>query len=132
MTVQAPSRWATDDDSVANLLTRMRIWAPLDDAALLDDVASVLDDVPPHEESTEEVAQRLRGHLMQLVNITLAGGADQRSTYAATLVQRSRSLRAEDLPDDRRGAVLHLRQMAWATGELLDQLVALNSIKEAA
>jgi hypothetical protein len=132
MTVQTPSRWATDDDSVANLLERIRTWTPLDGTALLDDVAAVLDGVPPSEEETEEIAERLRGYLMQLVNIAVTSEADQRSKYAEILVQRARDLRAEEMSGDHRRAVLHLRQMGWVTSELLDQLVALKSIKEAA
>lgn len=132
MTVQTPRSYVTDDESVAYLLDRIRIWKPLDGAALLDDVAAVLDDVPPREEDADETAERLRGHLMQLVNIAVSSQADQRSRYADTLVQLARTLRAEEIPGDHRRAVLHLRQMGWVTSELLDQLVALNSIKEAA
>jgi len=124
MTVVALTRRATDEEAVAYLLDRIRIWKPLDGAALLDDV-------PLREEESEEVAQRLRGYLMQLVNIAISSEADQRSQYADTLVQRARNLRAEEMPGDHRRAVLHLRQMGWVTCELLDQLVALNSVKEA-
>jgi hypothetical protein len=132
MAVQAPSRWATDDDFVANLLARIRTWKPLDGAALLDDVAAVLDDVPLSEEDVEDAAERLRGHLMQLVNIAISSEADQKSGYADTLIHRARALRAEEMSGDHRRAVQHLRQMGWVTSELLDQLVGLDSTKEAA
>lgn len=132
MAVQTPSRWATDDEAVADLLARIRTWTPLDGEALLDDVASVLDDVPPSEDETEEIAERLRGHLMQLVHIAIANGIEEKSTYGADLVQRARTLRAEEVPGDHRQGVLHLRKLGWVTNELLDQLVALNFIKEAA
>jgi Family of unknown function (DUF6415) len=132
MTAQAPSRWATDADVLANLLTRIRTWKPLDSEALLDDVASALDDVPPREEEAEEIAERLRGHLVQLVSIAVAGAADRDSRYAGALVKRARALRAVGMSGDNLRAVLHLRQLGWVTSELLDQLVALKSIKEAA
>lgn len=132
MAVQTPSRWATDNEAVADLLARIRTWTPLDGDALLDDVASVLDDVPPSEDETEEIAERLRGHLMQLVHIATANGIEEKSAYGADLVQRARTLRVEEVPGDHRQGILHLRQLGWATNELLDQLVALKFIKEAA
>jgi hypothetical protein len=130
--VDASTRWVTDHGAVADLLVRIRAWTPLDGPALLDDVALVLDEGPPAEEQAEEIAERLRGYLMQLVNIALAGGADRGSAYAGVLIQRARALRVEEMPGDSRRAVLHLRQLGWVTGELLDQLVVLHYVKEAA
>jgi hypothetical protein len=132
MAVETPSRWATSEASIANLLHHLRSWTPLDAVALLDDVATALDDLAPCEEEAEEITQRLCGHLLQLVNIALASGADRRSPYADALVRRSLTLRVEKMPGNHRHAMLHLRQVGWVTGELLDHLVALRSIAEAA
>lgn len=132
MTAQLPSRWATGDEALGVLLAGLRAWKPLDAGALLDDATVALDDVVPGEEETEEIAQRLRGYLMQLVHIATASGVNEGSGYAGTLVLRARSLRSEELPGDYRRGVEHLRKMGWVTSELVDQLVAMRSIKEAA
>jgi hypothetical protein len=113
-------------------LLRRWAWTGADSEALLDDVGAALDDIAPCEEDVEECVQRLRGHLMRLVDIAVSTRVGQQSVYADTLIQRARVLRAEDMPGDRRRAVAHLRRMAWILGELLDQLVTHDSIKEAA
>ncbi|MFI8194783.1 DUF6415 family natural product biosynthesis protein [Streptomyces sp. NPDC085946] len=113
------------------MLEKLRDWQPFDGGALLDDVAAALDDVPPAKEDTEELAERLRGHLMQLVNIAVAGEAEQ-DTAAAQLIEQARMLRADDVPGDHRKAVGHLRRMGWTASELLEQLVAMKHLKEAA
>lgn len=129
-------RWKPPLDSaglndVLGLLRRWA-WTALDTEALLDDVAMALDDIAPSQEHIQELVQRFRGHLMQLVDIAVSTRVWQKSAYADTLIQRARALRAEEMPGDYRRAVLHLRQMAWGTSELLDRLVALDSIKGAA
>lgn len=112
-------------------LLRRWAWTALDSEALLDDVAIALDDIAPAEEDIEESVERLRGHLIQLVDIAVSTRVWQQSAYADTLIQRARALRAEEMPGDHRRAVPHLRQMAWNVSELLDQLVALHSIQGA-
>ncbi|SEP02599.1 DUF6415 family natural product biosynthesis protein [Actinacidiphila rubida] len=107
-------------------------WTAQDSNDLLDEVARALDDVPPPEEEIEDFVERHRGYLMRLVNIAVATRVWYRSVYADTLVQRARVLRAVEMPGDHSQAVLHLRQMGWVAGELVDQLVVLNSIKGAA
>ena len=123
-----------DADGLHDILGLLRRWAWTagDSEALLDDVALALDDVAPCEETIEEVVQRFRGHFMSLVDIAVSTQALQQSAYANTLVRRARALRADEMPGDHRRAVLHLRQMGWLIGELLDQLVALDHIEGAA
>ncbi|MCZ4102952.1 hypothetical protein C8250_039105 [Streptomyces sp. So13.3] len=104
-------------------------WTAHESEDLLDDVATALDDIAPSEDVIEDFVQRSRGHLMRLVNIAVSTRAWQESAYANTLIQRARTLRASEMPGDYRHAVLHLRQMGWVVGELLDQLVAFDSIK---
>ncbi|MEU2901103.1 DUF6415 family natural product biosynthesis protein [Streptomyces sp. NPDC007056] len=115
---------------LATVLDGLRRWSPCDGGALLDDVAAVLDDVAPAEEVTEEIAERLRGHLLRLVNIAVAAGAE-RDPAAAQLTEQARTLRGEDLPGDHWKAIGHLRRLGWTAGELLERLVAVRCLKEA-
>lgn len=50
-------------DALVYVLGQVRSWQPFDGGAFLEDVG---DDLMPHEEDVEDLAQRLRGHLMQL------------------------------------------------------------------
>lgn len=115
---------------LATVLNRLRSWNPLDGGALLDDVAVVLDDVPPAEEATEEIAERLRRHLLRLVNVAVAAEAE-RDPVAARLIEQARTLRGEDPPGDHWTAVGHLRRLGWTANELLERLVAVRCLKEA-
>ncbi|WP_406723444.1 DUF6415 family natural product biosynthesis protein [Streptomyces sp. GD-15H] len=126
-------RWTPplSGDELATVLHRIRSWQAFDGDALLDDVAAALDDVPPAEEDVEEIAQRLRGHLMRLVTIAVAAEAEQDAT-AAQLIGQARTLRAEDVPGHHRKAIGHLRRMGWTANELLERLVATRCLKEVA
>ncbi|MEU5525267.1 DUF6415 family natural product biosynthesis protein [Streptomyces sp. NPDC047860] len=116
---------------LATVLNRLRGWTAFDGGALLDDVATVLDVVPPAEEDTEELAERLRGHLMQLVAIAVAAEAEE-DTAAAQLIERARALSAAALPGGRWKAVAHLRRLGWIANDLHDRLAAIRCLKEAA
>lgn len=122
---------AADLTDVHGLLLRWA-WTARDSEALLDDVAMAMDDIAPREEDIEDFVERSRGYLMRLVNIAVSTRIWQESVYADTLIQRARTLRADEMPGDHRHAVQHLRQMGWVVSELLDQLVTLNSIEGAA
>lgn len=67
-------RWEPplDADSLAGVLDRLRSWTPLDGNALLDDVATALDDVPPAEAEAVRLTARLQGQLAQLLDIAVA------------------------------------------------------------
>ncbi len=65
-------------EGLARLLEKVQNWAPYVDGLLLDDVAAVLDDHVPDEYEVAEHAQRLRSHLMRLVNLAVASRVDQR------------------------------------------------------
>lgn len=128
----AVQQWApADEETLTTLLTAVRAWTPFDGGALLDDVGAVLDDVIPAEDQVEELAERLRGHLMRLVNIALAGEAGE-DDQAAELIARAREVRSEEVPGDHWRAVGHLRRMAWAVNELLERLGAIRCLKECA
>ncbi|WP_225080977.1 DUF6415 family natural product biosynthesis protein [Streptomyces sp. CoT10] len=121
-----------DSDALATVLQKVRKWQVFDGDALLDDVGAVLDDCIPAEDQVDELAQRLRGHLMRLVTIAVAAEAEQRDETAARLVERARRLRTEDVPEGHWKAVGHLRRMGWTVNELLERLVATRCLKEAA
>lgn len=120
-----------DGEALHTVLDKVRRWRPFDGDALLDDVGAVLDDCIPAEEHVDELAQRLRGHLIRLVTIAVAAEAEQRDETAARLIERARTMSAEDMPGDRWKAVGHLRRMGWAVNELHDRLVAIRCLKEA-
>lgn len=113
------------------VLSKLRAWEPFDGGALLDDMAVVLDDFLPAEECVDEIAQRLRGHLMRLVDIAIAAEA-VKDAYAAWLIEQARTVRSEDVPGDYWRAVRHLRRMGWTVNELLERLVATRCLKAAA
>jgi hypothetical protein len=124
--------WApVDEETLTTVLAKVRQWTPFDGDALLDDVGAVMDDVLPPEDDVEELAERLRGHLMQLVHIALAAEADE-DDQAKRMILRAREVRAEDMPGDYWRAVGHLRRMAWSTNELLERLGAIRCLKELA
>ncbi|MGP4089119.1 DUF6415 family natural product biosynthesis protein [Streptomyces sp. KR55] len=129
--VAVEKRAPADEDTLTTLLAAMQAWTPFDGDALLDDVGTVLDDVMPREEDAEELAERLRGHLMRLVDIAVANEAGE-DDQAAELIGRAREVRAEEMPGDYWQAIGHLRRMAWTVNELLERLVAIKCLKEAA
>ncbi|MFI6122517.1 DUF6415 family natural product biosynthesis protein [Streptomyces sp. NPDC051064] len=96
--------------------------------ALLDDVGTALDDVPPAEEYQQELAERLRGHLMRLVDFAIGGDADVKDATAFAMIERARDVRSEAMPGDPRRAVGHLRRMAWTVNELLERLLATRQL----
>ncbi|MEK8144014.1 DUF6415 family natural product biosynthesis protein [Streptomyces sp. M10(2022)] len=117
-----------DPTELRRVLQKMRAWEPFDADALLDDVGTALDDVPPGEEYQEELAERLRGHLMRLVDIAIGGDADVKDATALTLIEHAREVRSKDMPGDPHRAVGHLRRMAWTVNELLERLLATRQL----
>ncbi|WP_329212382.1 DUF6415 family natural product biosynthesis protein [Streptomyces sp. NBC_01708] len=117
-----------DPTELRRVLQKMRVWEPFDADALLDDVGTALDDVPPAEKHQREHAQRLRGHLAQLVDIAMSGEADVKDTAALSLIENARDLRSEVMSGDLRRAVVHLWRMAWTVNELLERLLATGQL----
>ncbi len=121
-----------DSEALGRVLAAMRAWRPFDVDALLDDVGDALDHVPPHEEDAEALVQRLREHLMELVDIAIAARAERRDDQAADLIARARALRSEELPGNYQPAVRHLRRLGWTVHELLERMVKTHCVKGAA
>jgi hypothetical protein len=115
--------------AVTDALAKIRAWNPYDGDAWLDDVADALDPVASPEDKVHELGERLRGHLMQLVAIAVRYEAEKRDERAASLIQRAREVREEEMPGDYWPAVAHLRRMGWAVNELLDLLVKFGITK---
>ncbi|KAB1141164.1 hypothetical protein F7R91_33495 [Streptomyces luteolifulvus] len=112
-------------------LKKVQRWAPYVDGLLLDDLAVVLDDYTPTEDEMEDIALRLRGHLIRLVNLALTSQVDQQDQKVAELVTTGRAIRCEALPGDHWHAVGHVRRMAWTVDQLLERLVANQCLKAA-
>lgn len=127
MTGHVPHGWAEDETSVARLLSSLRSWTPLDGGAVLDDVAAA--DECLDTGAAAVIAGRLFGPLGQLADIAVCGQVVQSSAYVGLLVQQARVLGAE--PQATIADLPRLRRMAWIISELLDQLAALQVIKEA-
>ncbi|MER6406898.1 DUF6415 family natural product biosynthesis protein [Streptomyces viridosporus] len=128
------SQWTSPlpESDLAAVLEKVREWQPFDGDAVLDDAAAALDDVSPAAGAAEDIAERLRGHLAQMVTIAVAAEEDRRDAATAQLIDQVRTLSAEDAPGDRRQAIGHLRRMGWIAGELLDRLVAARCLREVA
>jgi hypothetical protein len=124
-------RWRPPLDTRAlhELLVKVQQWEPFDADALLDDVGEVLDDVAPPADMLPELAERLGGHLTQLVHIGVGTGADEDDEQADRLVRRARQLHDAVLPDEYRQALGQLRRTAWTVSELSERLVALGCLK---
>ncbi|MFF4902246.1 DUF6415 family natural product biosynthesis protein [Streptomyces sp. NPDC001068] len=118
-----------EEAAVLDALAKLRAWSPYNGDDWLDDVADALDTVAPAEDQVEELAQRLRGYLMQLVAIAAGDETEKRDARAALRITRARDIREAEMPGDYRQAVGHLRQMGWAVNELLDLLVELGCVK---
>lgn len=115
---------------LTTVLERLRGWTAFDGGALLDDVATALDNIPPAQEHTEELAERLHGHLVRLVTIAVAAEAEQ-DPAAVQLIEGAHAVRAEDLPGGHGKAVAQLRRLGWIANELHDRLAAIRCLKEA-
>ncbi|WP_406431900.1 DUF6415 family natural product biosynthesis protein [Streptomyces sp. NBC_00631] len=120
-----------DPERLRWVLEKVQRWAPYVDGLLLDDLALVLDDYMPAEEEVEDMALRLRGHLMRLVNVALTSQVYRQDSEVAELIGSGRAIRDEELPGGHRKAVGHVRRMAWTVNELLERLVANECLKAA-
>ncbi|MGW0332262.1 DUF6415 family natural product biosynthesis protein [Streptomyces sp. NPDC003011] len=121
-----------DGDALGTVLEKLRAWQPFDGDAWLDDVADALDEVAPSEDATDELVQRLRRYLMQLVSIAISAKAEQWDRRALKRIERARTARAEEMPADNGQARALVRRMGWAVNELLDLLVELGAVERPA
>ncbi|MFF4295025.1 DUF6415 family natural product biosynthesis protein [Streptomyces vinaceus] len=129
-----------------DLLSAVRRWEPVDWDVVYDDLDTVLNEevshhaagasgngrpgaaVPGYDEA-EELAQRLRGALMQLVNRGLLDNADKKHPDIADLFEKARVVRSEELPDDERQTLTFLRKLGRVTLELAERLEEVGIVK---
>jgi hypothetical protein len=69
---------------------------------------------------------------MRLVNLAVTTRVVEQDERVDELVERTRTVRSEELSGDHRKAVGHVRRMAWTLNELLELLVENQCLKEAA
>ncbi|WP_328665784.1 DUF6415 family natural product biosynthesis protein [Streptomyces sp. NBC_00322] len=79
-------------------------------------------DAAPAIYEIEELTERLRRALMQLVAMVLAHRHHQPGAEASRTIGHARALRAEEPPGDFLPARGHLRRLALVTQDLLDLL----------
>ncbi|WP_406405072.1 DUF6415 family natural product biosynthesis protein [Streptomyces sp. NBC_00879] len=111
---------------VERVLTGLRISVWLDGVdvdSFYDHLEAVLgQDAAPAIYEIEELTERLRRALMQLVAMVLAQCHHQPGAEASGTSGRARALRAERPPGDFLPARRHLRRLALVTQDLLDLL----------
>lgn len=93
---------------------RLRTGLPL--TAIYGDLEAVLGDhADPTPPEVDDLTQRLRGALMQLVDRVLEQADDRLELPAQDLIDRARTLRQEKLPAEYVKARVHLRRLALIT-----------------
>ncbi|WP_447035774.1 DUF6415 family natural product biosynthesis protein [Streptomyces sp. DSM 118878] len=129
-----------------DLLSAVRNWEPVDWDSVYDGLDTVLNEEVSHHaagasgssrpgaagpgyEEAEELAQRFRGALMQLVNRGLRDDADKKHRDITDLIEQARTLRAEELPCDERQALILLRKLGRITLELAERLEEAGIVK---
>ncbi|GAA2718535.1 MULTISPECIES: DUF6415 family natural product biosynthesis protein [Streptomyces] len=130
---QPPSRWMPPTtENARRLLAALQSWQPLNVDAVFDDLNAILGDQAPAVDEVDELADRLRGHLMQLVNIALANAQSEVALASAHgAVEQGRVVGSEELPGDYRKALGLLRRLALATEALVELLISAKWIKDA-
>ncbi|MEV6393473.1 DUF6415 family natural product biosynthesis protein [Streptomyces sp. NPDC051907] len=128
----AAQKWEPplDPEGLMLVLAKMRVWNPLVLESVFDDLDKVLGDCLPATGEIEELAERLRGALLQLLNITVADPQFQPDEAMAEVLERARHVISLPLPGGYWPAVGQLRRMSWVASTLLDRLIASSHINE--
>ncbi|WP_329151227.1 DUF6415 family natural product biosynthesis protein (plasmid) [Streptomyces niveus] len=114
---------------LARVIFALRGVRPLEE--ILDDIGDVLSNQEPREGEFGDLAARLHADVARLVTIAGAFPAAD-DVQTPRMVERARTLAAEELPTDHRSAVGHLRRLAGAANELLERLAEIRAVKEVA
>jgi uncharacterized protein DUF6415 len=117
-------------DALAVVVAKLRAWEPLVVDAVFDDLDRVLGDQTPPADQIDELGECLRGTLMQLGNIAVADPRFPPGDELLQLVERARSLRAEEMPGDYWKALGLTRRLAWITTDLIELLIATQHIRD--
>ncbi|MCZ4118113.1 DUF6415 family natural product biosynthesis protein [Streptomyces sp. H39-S7] len=137
------NRWTPplDIQGLMVVLSKAREWEPVDWDLVFDGLDVVLHGeeqvshhaagvasrrrasvaVPDYDEA-DELAQRFRGALMQLVNRGLRDQADEKYPDISTLIEQARALRSEELPADPWRAMGLVRRLGQVTLQLVERL----------
>ncbi|MEV6296737.1 DUF6415 family natural product biosynthesis protein [Streptomyces sp. NPDC051896] len=84
----------------------------------------------PDHNTADELAQRFRGALMQLVNRALREAKGKETDpEAVRLIAMARTVRVEELPNDPSKALGFLLRMGSVTTELVDRLERLGVVE---
>ncbi|WDO07165.1 DUF6415 family natural product biosynthesis protein [Streptomyces murinus] len=131
----APKRptaeWAPplDADGLRLVLERFRAWKPLDVEDIFDDLDAAIGSHSPSVATTAALVDRLRSHLKQLSDITVADDSFPPTAEMARLVARARALRNECTPTAHQQAVGLARRLAFVTADLVEELIEARYIK---
>lgn len=118
-----------DADALRSVLDRVREWKPLDVEEVFDDLDTAIGNQPPPVATTAVLIDRLRSHLKQLSDITVADGRYPPTAEMVQLVERGRPLRDERTPADYQRAVGLARRLAFVTSDLVEELIEARYIK---
>ncbi|MEU6174017.1 DUF6415 family natural product biosynthesis protein [Streptantibioticus parmotrematis] len=118
-----------DANSLRLVLERFRAWRPLDIEEVFDDLDAAIGNHLPPASTTVALIDRLRGHLKQLSDITVAGDGFPPTAEMTRLVQQARPLREECTPAAHRQAVGLARRLAFVTADLIEELLEARCIK---
>ncbi|MCP9945992.1 DUF6415 family natural product biosynthesis protein [Streptomyces somaliensis] len=114
---------------MSSVLERIKNWKPLDVEAVFDDLDTVIGNQPPPIATTDALINRLRSHLKQLSDITVADEKFPPTAEMVQLVERGRSLRDERTPADHQRAVGLARRLAFVISDLIEELIEARYIK---
>ncbi|WP_338673897.1 DUF6415 family natural product biosynthesis protein [Streptomyces sp. SCSIO 30461] len=129
-----------------HLLDKVREWTPVDWDAVYDGLDTVLNSevshhaagigtrdergaTPPEYDDAEDLTQRFREALMQLVNRGLRAGVDTAHPDIANLIEEARALRTQEIPGDRWEALAFLRRLGRVTLALAERLEETGTVK---
>ncbi|WND36425.1 DUF6415 family natural product biosynthesis protein [Streptomyces sp. BB1-1-1] len=133
--VDEPStaQWAPplDAEGLRFVLERIKDWRPFDVEEVFDDLDMAIGNQPPPVATTSALIDRLRGHLKQLSDITVADEKYPPTAEMVRLVAQGRPLREERTPADHQRAVGLARRMAFVAADLVEELIEARYIKGA-
>ncbi|MFF8442812.1 DUF6415 family natural product biosynthesis protein [Streptomyces californicus] len=119
-----------DADGLRLVLERFRVWEPLDIEEVFDDLDAAIGSQPPPVATAVALLGRLRRHLKQLSDITVADDSFPPSAEMTRLVERGVPLLEEPTPAGYRQAVGLARRLASVTADLIEVLIEARYIKE--
>ncbi|GAA2951566.1 DUF6415 family natural product biosynthesis protein [Streptomyces enissocaesilis] len=120
-----------DAEGLRFVLERIKDWKPFDVEEVFDDLDTAIGNQPPPVATTGALIDRLRDHLKQLSDITVADDKYPPTAEMVLLVERGRPLREERTPADHQRAVGLARRLAFVASDLVEELIEARYIKGA-